>query len=128
MFKNLFITLLVMLPLDIIWLFLMKNTYDKWLVNFERVVNWPAVLLVYIFIPLGLFWLVISRHIDNGPTTKALIDAFVYGVCAYAVYDLTNLATLKGWSVQMTIVDIIWGGILCLTTAYFALTIIQKIS
>jgi len=128
MLKTFLITFLVMLPLDAIWLFSMKNIYDKWLINFERVVNWPAVILVYIFIPLGLFWLVINKHVNDGPTTKALFDAFVYGVCAYAVYDLTNLATLKGWSIPMTVVDIVWGGVLCLTTAYFALMILQKIS
>jgi uncharacterized membrane protein len=30
-------------------------------------------------------------------------------VIAYATYDLTNLATLKGWSTTIVWVDIAWG-------------------
>jgi len=28
-------------------------------------------------------------------------------------YDLTNLATLKNWSIKVVIVDVLWGMILC---------------
>ena len=127
MIKNFIFTFLAMLPIDVIWLFLMKNTYDKWLMPFQRVLNIPAAILVYIFIPFGLFWLVINKNAVNGISTKVLIDAFIYGVCSYAVYDLTNLTTLKNWSVQMTIVDIIWGGVLCTLTTIIALFAISKI-
>jgi uncharacterized membrane protein len=30
-------------------------------------------------------------------------------VFAFATYDLTNLATLRGWSLTMSLVDIAWG-------------------
>jgi len=33
----------------------------------------------------------------------------VFGFITYATYDLTNLATLDGWSIKMTIIDLIWG-------------------
>jgi uncharacterized membrane protein len=33
----------------------------------------------------------------------------VLGAAAFGVYDLTNLATLRGYSMSMTIVDIAWG-------------------
>lgn len=117
-----------MLALDAVWLVSMKNVYDKWLINFDRVFNIPAALLVYIFIPLGLFWLVISKNTTGGINSKVLVDAFVYGVCSYAVYDLTNLATLKNWPVTMTIVDILWGGTLCVLTTIVAITVLSKIS
>jgi uncharacterized membrane protein len=28
---------------------------------------------------------------------------------AYATYDLTNLATLKDWSLPVAVVDLLWG-------------------
>lgn len=34
------------------------------------------------------------------------------GLAAYGTYDITNLATVKGWSVTVTIVDIVWGMLL----------------
>lgn len=127
MIKQIITTILVILPLDAFWLFSMSNVYNKWLINFERQVNWYGVVLVYLAIPLGLFYFVISKHGGQPVSTKAIIDGFFYGVFTYAVYDLTNLATLKGWSVQMTIIDIIWGGILCAITTAIALYILTKI-
>jgi uncharacterized membrane protein len=121
-------TFLVLLPIDVVWLFGMKGVYDKWLSGFERVLNLPAAFLVYIFIPLGLSYLVISKYFGQTPNLQILSEAFIYGICAYAVYDLTNLATLKGWSITMTIVDIIWGGILCTLTAFIALYLSNKIT
>jgi len=31
------------------------------------------------------------------------------GLVAYGTYDLTNWATLRGWSVQVTLMDWAWG-------------------
>ena len=39
-------------------------------------------------------------------------DAFLIGMATYAVYDFTNLATLKGYSPAFAFVDTLWGGIL----------------
>ena len=39
-------------------------------------------------------------------------DAFLLGLCTYAVYDFTNYATLKNYSLQFAIMDSLWGGVL----------------
>lgn len=125
--KSYLVSLLVLFPIDVVWLTLTKKIYDAWLSPFERVLNIPAAILVYLFIPFGLVYLVISKHIGQPPNMKIVLDAFVYGVCSYSVYDLTNLATLKGWSVPMVVTDIIWGGVLCSLVTIFSLLILQKI-
>lgn len=33
----------------------------------------------------------------------------LFGFFAYLTYDLTNLATLKGWPANIAVVDILWG-------------------
>ena len=38
---------------------------------------------------------------------------FLYGITVYAVYDLTNRATLREWPARLAAVDIAWGGVLC---------------
>jgi len=126
-FKSYLISLIVLFPIDLVWLTLTKKIYDNWLSSFERTLNIPAAILVYLFIPFGLVYLVISRNIGVSPNIKILLDAFVYGVCSYSVYDLTNLATLKNWNIQMVIVDIIWGGILCTLVTFISLLILSKI-
>ena len=45
------------------------------------------------------------------PDTLAMAVArsALLGLVAYGTYDLTNLATLKGWSVRMALADTAWG-------------------
>ncbi len=40
---------------------------------------------------------------------RVVLTAAFFGFIAYATYDLTNLATLSGWSLTVTVVDLIWG-------------------
>ena len=36
---------------------------------------------------------------------------------AYMTYDLTNLATLRGWPITLVVVDIAWGTVLAASVA-----------
>lgn len=124
--KSYITSLIVLFPIDLVWLTLTKKIYDNWLSPYDRVLNIPAAVLVYLFIPFGLTYLVISKNFGIQPNTKIILDAFVYGVCSYSVYDLTNLATLKNWSVPMVVTDIIWGGVLCSIVTFISLIVIRK--
>jgi uncharacterized membrane protein len=44
--------------------------------------------------------------------TKTPLEAFYVGAATYAVYDFTNLATLKNYDFSFALVDTLWGGIL----------------
>ena len=44
-----------------------------------------------------------------GSSRKAVAMGALLGLVAYATYDLSNLATLQGWSLAVTVVDIAWG-------------------
>lgn len=39
----------------------------------------------------------------------AALYGALFGFCVYAAYDLTNLATLRGWPMAVTVVDLAWG-------------------
>lgn len=69
----------------------------------------PAVPFVYAVAVLGIFVFVTT-------TSKNTLEAFLYGsllgFILYAFYDFTNLATLKDYSWQLTLVDILWGTLL----------------
>jgi len=43
-----------------------------------------------------------------------IIGGLVFGFVAYATYDLTNLATVKGWPLVVTVIDLVWGSVLSL--------------
>ena len=49
---------------------------------------------------------------------KSPFQAFTYGVATYAVYDFTNLSTLKGYSPYFAVADTLWGGVLMGSVKY----------
>ena len=69
----------------------------------------PA-LLVYVLIPAALTYFAIetSRSLKEATTKGALM-----GLSMYGLYDLTNLATLNGWTYEMFFKDTLWGTFAC---------------
>ena len=53
----------------------------------------------------------------SGSTATALVKGALFGLFAYATYDLTNLATLKVWSLKISLMDMAWGTVLTAITA-----------
>ena len=71
----------------------------------------PAVLF-YLFYIFALQWLVTGQAVQDGPSWRLALSAALFGAVAYGTYDLTNAATLKGWSLTVTVVDMLWGAFL----------------
>ena len=73
----------------------------------------PAALFYLIYIG-GIVVFAIAPALEpessgGGRWTAALVRGALLGCLAYATYDLTNQATLKGWSSTVTIADLCWG-------------------
>jgi uncharacterized membrane protein len=68
---------------------------------------------VYLALPGGIVLFALPRVDPAVPLASGLWWGFLYGVVVYAVYDLTNRATLDHWPVRLVLVDIGWGGFLC---------------
>ena len=79
--------------------------------------NWYAAVLFYLIHPVGIVVFVV-------PLTHSWISAAVFGAlfgfCVYAAYDLTNLATLRGWPVAVSLVDLAWGAMATAAAAAIA--------
>lgn len=77
----------------------------------ENIIIFPAILF-YIIYPLGATILVALPSLEKVLLKTIFINGFVLGVIAYGTYNLTNMATLEGWSAKVVIIDMIWGGFL----------------
>ena len=80
----------------------------------------PAAVAFYLIYVFGLVFLAIPPAARLG---QAMSRGAVYGLCAYATYDLTNYATLRNWNLQITVLDIGYGALasgIAATVAYFA--------
>jgi len=62
----------------------------------------------YVIYLVGMVVFAVLPSFDHGFERAALLGA-LYGFCAYATYDLTNLATLRDFPAKLAAVDLIWG-------------------
>jgi uncharacterized membrane protein len=113
------LTLLVMLPLDILWLStagarLYKQEIGSLLL--EKPALRPAAAF-YLLYSLGVVVFAVSPAYRDGPWTTALVYGALFGLLAYATYDLTNLATLRGYTTTIALVDMAWGTLLTAASA-----------
>ena len=102
------VALVVMGALDGVWLgWLAKDFYREQLgplmTDSVRIV--PAAIYYFGF-PAVIVYLALLPATSLG---EAALRSAVLGLAAFGVYDLTNLATLRGYTVTMTLVDMAWG-------------------
>ena len=71
----------------------------------------PAAAFYLLYI-LGMMIFAVGPAMQNGNWKTALCYGAAFGFFAYMTYDLTNYATLKVWSLKVTILDMIWGTVL----------------
>jgi uncharacterized membrane protein len=103
--------LVVFGALDFAWLSLTHATlYKPALASIlaERVAVAPAVTFYFLYLA-GVVYFAVSPALAGGGWSRALINGALFGLIAYATYDLTNQATLRIWPVKITIADMSWG-------------------
>ena len=107
------------LVLDIIWLgFVAKNFYQREIGHLLlEDFNMVAAFAFYLMFIAGVVIFAVAPALQAGSWKTALLFGALFGFFTYATYDLTNLATLKGWSTTMTVVDIAWGAVLTSVSA-----------
>jgi uncharacterized membrane protein len=108
------LTFVVFFIVDMAWLgFIAKDLYKKYLGDFlSEQVNWTAAVVFYLLFIVGVFIFAIMPSVEKNSVVSAITLGALFGFFTYATYDLTNLATLKGWPVTIVFIDIIWGSVL----------------
>lgn len=116
-----FAAALVMAGLDYLWLTTMMGPlYERYLGPIlAPEPDMKAAVAFYLVYLLGIVWFAVRPALLSGDWKSAALNGALFGFFAYATYDLTNMATLKVWSLQLTLVDMAWGAFLtaCAGTA-----------
>lgn len=130
MIKLYFLTLTVFLAIDGVWLTLIaKNFYAKHLgYLMSKTPNLAAAGIFYLIYIVAMLVFVLVPAIEKKSLMQAITMGALFGLCAYATYDLTNLATIKNWPILITIVDLIWGTTLSALVAGVSFSIFKWIS
>jgi uncharacterized membrane protein len=103
------VALVVMSVLDGAWLgWLARDFYKRELgALMTDSVRWVPAAMYYLLFPAAIVFLALTPA--PGGLGEAVLRSAALGLAAFGVYDLTNLATLRGYSVAMTVVDMAWG-------------------
>ena len=82
----------------------------------------------YLFYAAGIAFFAVAPALAAGSWKTAALSGVFLGLIAYGTYDMTNIATLKNWPLQMSVVDMIWGGVLTGTSATGGYAIARALS
>lgn len=119
----------VFLAIDSLWLgFVAKSFYQRhigFLLREEFLTGVAA--LFYLFYSFCLLVLVVVPAAKSGSPMQAVLLGALLGLCAYGTYDITNLATIKGWPVIVTIVDMGWGMTLTAITSLAGYMVLSRL-
>ena len=122
-----FATLIVMVPLDFLFLGVLAKEFFMAQVGpaLGDVKILPAVIF-YLLYPVGIVTFVSFAAGANWQHT--LLYGALFGLFCYATFDLTALALLKGWTWPAALVDISWGTFVTATCATLGLLLANLVS
>lgn len=79
--------------------------------------NMTVAVIFYLTYIIGVLVFAVRPALATGDWKTAALHGALFGFFTYATYDLTNLATMKVWTLRVTLLDIAWGTILTGITA-----------
>ncbi len=109
----------VFLAVDLLWLgVIARGFYQEQLGHLLRAdVRWGAAVIFYLLFVVGVLVFAVLPGLERQSLARSILLGALFGLIAYATYDLTNLATLKGFPTRVVLVDMLWGTILSATVA-----------
>ena len=123
-------TFAVMAVLDGIWLLVVARSFYRQHLGFlmADTPNWAAAGAFYVIYAVGVTVFATQAGVEDGSVLTAAWRGGLFGLVAYATYDLTNMATLRGWPTIVTVVDMAWGTALSAAVAAAATFIVLQLT
>ena len=114
MIKNIILLAIIFVLVDVGFLYLMSNNFQSLIQKIQgsplKMKLIPTVAC-YIILVVSLYYFAIYKK-------GSYLDAFLLGFFIYGVYETTNMAIFKDWSLKVGLIDLTWGGFLFLITTY----------
>lgn len=125
--KKLFIIMVILLIFDVPWISLVATNLYKKLIksvqNSDLEVRYTSALITYLLLSIGIRYLVIENSKNN---IDALKKGMLFGLVSYGIFDFTNYAIFKNWTLYASIIDVLWGTLLCGCVSYVTYNLITK--
>ena len=114
MIKNIILLAVIFVLVDAGFLYLMSNNFQSMVKKIQGTplnMELLPTIACYIILVSSLYYFVINKK-------GSYLDAFLLGFFIYGVYETTNMAIFKDWSISVGLIDLTWGGFLFLITTY----------
>jgi uncharacterized membrane protein len=106
--SNLFKSILILPILDAIYISLISSDFKQQILDVQKSKLifrlGPAVLCYIALIVLLNYFILNTEYTRN----KKIFNAFLLGLCVYAVYEMTNYALLENWTLKIVIIDTLY--------------------
>ena len=106
---------IILITIDFMYLQCIKSYFQKQVQSVQgsaMQINYLGAAICYLFLIVGINYFIIKPN-------RSVKDAFLLGLVIYGVYETTNYALFKNWSIITVIIDTLWGGILFALTTWF---------
>lgn len=109
-----FATMAVFFAIDFVWLGTVAKSFYQGqigplLLDEFRIGVAVAFYVIYL---AGMIFFAVNPALKAQSVATAALYGALFGFFCYATYDFTNLATLKGYTVTVALVDMAWGTVL----------------
>jgi len=119
-------TLVIFAFFDFVWLRVFaRNLYRSYIGHLMGPVRWGGVIVFYIIFLFGLTFFAVNPAVTAGSPWYALVLGALFGFFTYATNNLTSYATLKHWPVSLTVIDTVWGILVCALSSWLAFLLVS---
>ena len=116
------ICFIAFISVDAPYLYLNANLYKnktKAISGKDYTKRYYSAVLVYLALALGIVFLSLPRMNINANTSlqtrisNSILYGGIFGLTSYATFDFTMHFMFDAWDLSVSIMDSLWGGILC---------------
>lgn len=106
----------LLIAIDAPYLYSTKNMYQQ---RIQRISGKPltkryySALVVYLAIALAMVIFALPRIRKDNIVLDSITYGGILGVTTYAVFDFTTHFMFEGWDIGVSVLDSLWGGVLC---------------
>ena len=122
-YKHLLLLSGIILSIDVIFIYFSYPLFNQMIGNIQGNpirAKKKSLVLVYLVVIFQLYYFIINKN-------ASYLDAFLLGTTTYGIFDLTNFTVFDNYSLNVSIIDILWGGILYTISTYIFRILARKI-
>lgn len=115
--RELIYSFLLLLAFDAVWLTLTASNSLRMVMAVQAqplTIRWIPAVMVYCIMAAAIYGFAV---VGSTTVREAALRGAGIGVAMYGVYDMTNYATFANYPLSFALTDIVWGTVLCATTA-----------